>query len=91
MIAVSRWLRIAAAAGGGLVLTWVTAGPAPALSRHAGSAASGELVYVASAGSGPVAAYAASSSGGVTPARTVDNPNTAGYSRLRARITRASR
>jgi hypothetical protein len=78
VITVSRWLRIAAAAGGGLVLTWVTAGPAPALSRPAGNAASGELVYVASAGPGPVAAYAASSSSSVTPARTVDNPNTAG-------------
>jgi hypothetical protein len=78
VIAVSRWLSIAAAACGGLVLTGVIAGPAPALSQHAGSAAPAELVYVASAGSGPVTAYAASGSGNVTPARTVDNPNTAG-------------
>jgi hypothetical protein len=78
VIGVSRWLSVAAAAGSGLVLSCVIAGPAPALSRPAGSAASGELVYVASVGSGPVTAYAANSSGSVTPARTVDNPNTAG-------------
>jgi hypothetical protein len=77
-MAVGRWLSIAAALGG-LVLTWAMASPASALSQHTGSAAaSRELIYVASAGSGPVTAYAASSSGSVTPARTVGNPSKAG-------------
>ncbi len=77
-MAVGRWLSIAAAIGG-LVLTCAIASPASALSRDAGSAAaSHELIYVASAGSGAVTAYAASSSGSVTPARTVGNPNKAG-------------
>ena len=75
---VRRWRGIAATAGGGLALTLVIAAPAPALSRPAGSAAPAELVYVANADSGPVTAYAANGTGNVTPARTVDNPNTAG-------------
>jgi len=77
-MSVSRWLRILAAAGGGLVLSWVVASPGSAHSRDAGSAAPGELVYVASVGSGPVTAYPAFSSGSVTPARTVDDPNKPG-------------
>jgi hypothetical protein len=64
--------------GGVLVLSSVIASPGSAQARDAGSAATGELVYVATAGNGPVTAYAASSDGSVTPARTVDNPNTPG-------------
>lgn len=63
---------------GVLVLSSVVASPGSAQARDAGSAATGELVYVATAGTGPVTAYAASSNGSVAPARTVDNPNTPG-------------
>lgn len=64
--------------GGVLMLSSVVASPGPAQARDAGGAATGELVYVATAGNGPVTAYAANSNGSVTPARTVDNPNTPG-------------
>jgi hypothetical protein len=69
-----------AAISGVLVLNSVIAipGPAQARAQGAGSAATGELVYVATAGNGPVTAYAASGNGSVTPARAVDNPNTPG-------------
>jgi hypothetical protein len=78
VVTVSRWLRIIAATGGVLVLSSVIASPGSAQARDVGSAATGELVYVASAGAGPVTAYAASSNGSVTPVRAVDNPNTPG-------------
>jgi len=47
---------------------------APLVSR----AASGEVVFVANADSGPVTAYPASSSGGVSPTMTLTNPNLVG-------------
>jgi hypothetical protein len=75
---VSRWLRILAATGGVLVSGSAIAIPGSAQTRDAAGAAAGELVYVASAGTGPVTAYAASSNGSVTPVRTIDNPNTPG-------------
>jgi hypothetical protein len=78
VITISRWLRVLAATGGVLVLSSVIASPGSAQARNTGSAITGELVYVATAGNGPVTAYAASSNGSVTPVRTVDNPNTPG-------------
>jgi hypothetical protein len=53
------------------------AAAAPGLAAGSASAASSELVYVASADSGPVTAYPSSASGAVSPVRSVPNPNNA--------------
>ena len=78
MTTFSRWLKMAAAVGGAMVVALAVTAAAPAGGPVPESALPGELIYVASAGSGPVTAYAAGSHGSVTPVRTVDNPNKAG-------------
>ena len=67
------WLTRSAVAAGGLLLA--VAGAVPALAGHTGPSASGDLIYVATAGSGPITLYAAKSHGSVAPVAAVDNPN----------------
>jgi hypothetical protein len=61
-----------------MVVALALTGAASAGGRPAAAAVPGELIYVASANSRPVTAYAASSRGSVASARTVDNPGKAG-------------
>lgn len=67
------WLTRPAVMAGGLLL--VLTGAVPVLAAHTGPAASGDLIYVATASSGPIGIYAATSHGSVAPVSTVDNPH----------------
>ena len=69
-----RWLRIAAAASGALIVSLGIAGPGAAQARAAGTSVHGELIYVANLNN-PVTAYAAGSAGSVAPSLRLNNPN----------------
>jgi hypothetical protein len=84
MIAATARMTAAVLGGLGVTLACSALGPAPstaAPSTAAPAAAAApprDLVYVASADSGPVTAYAAGSTGAVSPARTIASPHKAG-------------
>ncbi|HLX52269.1 MAG TPA: hypothetical protein VKS82_28405 [Streptosporangiaceae bacterium] len=67
------WLTRAAVAASGLLLAITGATAAPGAVTP--PTASGDLIYVATASSGPVTVYGAGSHGSVAPVSTVDNPH----------------